>query len=491
MAYIIENGDNLEVSVVNFESLFTLADYKIVIPEYQRPYVWSAAKVTELLHDLKAFFKKENPLNYYMGTLLFHQNDKQEAKLDDGKRPLSIIDGQQRISTLLLLYFAIHAEEKYKSLTYSANLEYNSPLSKQSLRNNHQIITAWEHINDLKEVENLFSRLTFTVIVTKSEDDAFTFFETSNNRGVKLSPTAFLKAYHLREIDNKHEELQRTCARRWEKIERLKNSISGSRDFIDVLFNTFLWRSRKWRGSNIEFENQDYLLQEFQKNAISAKSIDKIELYPNRSNMLATHLQLENDMGFRLHGSTIAFQGRSSDFPFLMRQPISKGLNFFLYAEKYAELVHELFNGHRHKDAQIQQVQKLYSEVYKHISVYLKEVFVLCISMYYDKFHTHKIVEFAHKLDYAIGAVRIEKKYIFKQAALKFFRDSNLNLLDVIDQAYISEEVLSFFENNVDIDKMYQVDYAAMKNGVQKRYLESVLTYYSKAEHELKNRKTW
>jgi hypothetical protein len=483
MSYIITDTAPLKVSVKNFSDLFLTGHYQMVIPEYQRPYVWSKGKVRELLNDLLDFFKTDTELSYYMGTLLFHQKDKESS--------ISIIDGQQRISTILVLYYCLNGENSFNDFCRQSNLTYNSPISKRNLQKAKAAIDSFSGLDTIKSIKSLFRLLNFTVIVTKSEDDAFTFFETSNNRGIKLSATDFLKAYHLREINNTYEELQHTCARKWEKIESLKNSVSGSHDYIEILFNTLLWRSRSWRGKRVDFENQDYILKEFQKKTIPTDCVDRIALYPNRKNMLATHLQLKDDIGYKLHGANIVFQGKSSDFPFLLRQPISKGLNFFLYAEKYAELVHELFNGSSHKNSEIKEIQNFYRAVYRHTSLYLKELFILCICMYYDKFHTEKIVQFAYLLDYAIGAIRLEKKYVFKQATIKFFRDSSLNLLDIIDQAYIPDEVLAYFENNEAINNVYIQNFNDLGNGVQGRYLQSILAYFMKDISEVKERRLW
>ena len=69
------------------------------IPPYQRPYRWSISEVRKLLEDLDSF--RYNPgtksydesAQYYYGTICFDAHD--------GK--LELIDGQQRLTTALLL----------------------------------------------------------------------------------------------------------------------------------------------------------------------------------------------------------------------------------------------------------------------------------------------------------------------------------------------------------------------------------------------------
>src|SRR5690554_1887890 len=68
----------------------------LAIPEYQRPYVWGERQMEKLCCDLSEFYNKYDtgsPL-YYLGSIIIHQ---------DGEK-LNIIDGQQRITSLLLLH---------------------------------------------------------------------------------------------------------------------------------------------------------------------------------------------------------------------------------------------------------------------------------------------------------------------------------------------------------------------------------------------------
>lgn len=73
------------------------------IPPYQRPYRWSISEVRKLLEDLDSF--RYNPgtksydesAQYYYGTICFHAHD--------GK--LELIDGQQRLTSFLILIKAL------------------------------------------------------------------------------------------------------------------------------------------------------------------------------------------------------------------------------------------------------------------------------------------------------------------------------------------------------------------------------------------------
>ena len=88
------------------ETACTLAEQRIalVIPSYQRPYVWPSDDVLKLLDDIAAAFDAKEP-HYYIGTVLtagIHHNDKDNP----ARTTYELIDGQQRMTTLMLLSLA-------------------------------------------------------------------------------------------------------------------------------------------------------------------------------------------------------------------------------------------------------------------------------------------------------------------------------------------------------------------------------------------------
>ena len=66
----------------------------LTIPEYQRPYCWQDKQLDGLLQDIESHTQRNAELPYYLGSLILYK--------EDGK--LNIIDGQQRITTLALLW---------------------------------------------------------------------------------------------------------------------------------------------------------------------------------------------------------------------------------------------------------------------------------------------------------------------------------------------------------------------------------------------------
>ena len=102
----------LQVSRKNIKSLLSLSDTgytekTYVIPEYQRPYRWGVDECETLWTDIVNFYSalKEvgAPQEYFLGTIVTCTDNVDKNNID-------IIDGQQRITSLLLLLRAFFAK---------------------------------------------------------------------------------------------------------------------------------------------------------------------------------------------------------------------------------------------------------------------------------------------------------------------------------------------------------------------------------------------
>ncbi|SHM54739.1 DUF262 domain-containing protein [Flavobacterium xanthum] len=469
---------DVKVTVCSFLELFTKeAIFPIGIDTYQRPYVWGEDKVQELINDLTEYLKDPKGLCYYMGNVLLHQHNQ--------KQKLFIIDGQQRLTTLSILYFVLNGKFTDGD---KMTMEYHSPLSTLNIKKTQLLFDGikeqWKDKADF-----LFSNINLTCITTLEEDMAFTFFDTQNNRGVKLNPTDLLKAYHLRSIGNaEYLDIQINCASRWEKIQSYNTLFGQKKDYTAELFHQFLWRSRVWRGQRVIYrENDNEVLNEFQKNTLPNQSSVTIPLYPNANNTLGKKLTIKVNQGYTIQPANIESSNNSAHLPFTLRQPISDGLGFFLFAEKYADLVRLLLVDKDLKDNEIKAFRVFYNQVWSNVSLYLKELYVLSTVMYYDKFGSEKLLEYCLWLDHVLGAIRIEKQYIFKEAPLKFLKESDNNLLDVISQAFRTEEVILFLKKINNTRAVYSNEKIKSGKGVQGWYKQNVLGYYDKSDFNQKH----
>lgn len=98
------------MALQNFQliSLGSVLEKKLQIPEYQREYAWDKGEVEDLWEDLEDTFNSEKSYKHFLGQVVVHS------------RPdsLTIIDGQQRITTcaILMSCFVYSYKELYDSI---------------------------------------------------------------------------------------------------------------------------------------------------------------------------------------------------------------------------------------------------------------------------------------------------------------------------------------------------------------------------------------
>ena len=98
----------LNIDQKNIKDLFEDKKSDFLIPDYQRPYAWEEDECKTLWDDIFEFAFPNNNLDdfnseeeYYLGSIVTFRND-------DGKK--EIIDGQQRLTTLMLLLRAFYVK---------------------------------------------------------------------------------------------------------------------------------------------------------------------------------------------------------------------------------------------------------------------------------------------------------------------------------------------------------------------------------------------
>ena len=76
------------------------------IPQYQRAYSWGTKQRTDLFEDIKQSFRAGNDRDHFMATIVGLRK-KKRLIITDEHQVIEIVDGQQRITTLILLLKAI------------------------------------------------------------------------------------------------------------------------------------------------------------------------------------------------------------------------------------------------------------------------------------------------------------------------------------------------------------------------------------------------
>ena len=91
----------LNVDQKTIYELFSDKRADFLIPDYQRPYAWSEEQCQTLWDDIFSFAFPENNADnfddrkdeYFLGSIVTYKNENDQSE---------IIDGQQRLTTLLL-----------------------------------------------------------------------------------------------------------------------------------------------------------------------------------------------------------------------------------------------------------------------------------------------------------------------------------------------------------------------------------------------------
>lgn len=96
------SATNVDAIAVNTVGWLSSPETSIVVPVYQRQYRWDIGGCEQLLADIRAVADSGERQMHFIGSILSAEN------AEDGSGELVLIDGQQRITTLMLLIAALH-----------------------------------------------------------------------------------------------------------------------------------------------------------------------------------------------------------------------------------------------------------------------------------------------------------------------------------------------------------------------------------------------
>ena len=113
----MSTATNVEATAVNTIEWLAAGTTTIVVPVYQRQYRWDIGGCERLLSDIRAVAREDDAHRHFIGSILSAE-DGASAESD-----LILIDGQQRITTLMLLVAALHHAVRDTDQALAAALE--------------------------------------------------------------------------------------------------------------------------------------------------------------------------------------------------------------------------------------------------------------------------------------------------------------------------------------------------------------------------------
>ena len=219
-----------------------LKGVKYSIDYYQREYKWHDKQIRELVDDLSGKFLEEyqpghartkvaDYPHYFLGSIIISKKESVGY----------IVDGQQRLTSLTLLLvllrnlqsgranqvnvdelifsekfgqksFNLHVDERTPAMVAlyeDGGATFNTTDRPESVQN---LVARYRDLEaafpeELRGaalpyfIDWLLESVHLVEITAYSDDDAYTIFETMNDRGLSLSPTDMLKGYLLANID--------------------------------------------------------------------------------------------------------------------------------------------------------------------------------------------------------------------------------------------------------------------------------------------------
>ena len=232
--------------------------HEFIIPDFQRPYSWEVEQCEQLWDDISSFISEqidnEGKEKYFLGSIVVYPNDKNEHTWE-------IVDGQQRLTTLLILIRLLFAKASthrvlqrlfYKTdpktgevvkeprleskvLAGDGRDDYRDfckimemktgeiPDTKNSYKSNTECLSEglnnwWEKLTpDQREraLEIFQKDIVLLPIICKSIDDALTLFQIINDRGMRLSDADIFKARIYKMIN---ENDRPSFVKRWSNL---------------------------------------------------------------------------------------------------------------------------------------------------------------------------------------------------------------------------------------------------------------------------------
>lgn len=261
---------------------------RFVIPIYQRNYDWTTSQCKLLLDDI-LYMGVGDETAHFIGSVVFvHDDIYTSSKIKE----LSIIDGQQRITTLILIYLAIYhlaIEMKNDDLkieiyeTYLVN-KFVSESEKSKLRPTLDNLAAINYLlrahcteefkkyskiidnfdyfkNRINEqnyetvLDGLSKLMVVEISLDRQKDNPQRIFESLNSTGLELSQADLIRNYILMGLDK--ESQNHIYINYWKIIEELAREDESNTSKVSDFIRDYLTLVNK------KIPNKDKVYQEF------------------------------------------------------------------------------------------------------------------------------------------------------------------------------------------------------------------------------------
>jgi Uncharacterized conserved protein len=443
------------------------------IPAFQRPYCWDDRNVRQLLQDVYDSWKSGKQSYRIGSTILFMDTD----------NSLQIVDGQQRITTILLVLRQLTGNNDFLGKTLCSTLNYEHEESQWHIVDNNRYIEKWvnERISSEKQefYKYLIDYCEFVEIKVTDLSEAFQMFDSQNGRGKPLEAYNLLKAYHIRAMEVETQDVKIECDKRWEGATRYRinpnDEKENGQDILKQVINEQLYRTRKWSRKSDAYGFDNTKILEFK--GVSINKYNSVDFaYQNTELLNYVATKYFESIGLNVKGIKSRFYPSDPENinPFvLINQNIINGKHFFDYIETYIEIYKRLFICR--KNDSLKEFQDFFDKYCKYNNsnrlgdTYLREAYKSLIFVLFDKFGEEGLYQYYKTLYVLIYRLRLEKMQVkynsVAQYPKSFFasidkaKDLNLNSLNkkalepIKCRKDIKEIQLAFIEYGTKINK--------------------------------------
>jgi uncharacterized protein with ParB-like and HNH nuclease domain len=265
-----------------------------IVPRYQRSYVWKETNWSELLTDITFTMDTGSRASWshFLGTIVLNDVNKElKNSKDPGVTYYEIIDGQQRITTIYIIFAAIvkhfnsledekeserakYVKETFLTTLKSTNekitklnnpdaakdiqslLDYVSYNSKTELSKSNRFYQVFMYFisyienksfNDTVTFLNKLLEINIVEIISGEEEEIYNIFEVLNARGQKLKQMELLKNHIMKYVQPRTDDFIDHSKDKWNGLMNMARGLSD----IDNLINHFAKCYIKKRSENI------------------------------------------------------------------------------------------------------------------------------------------------------------------------------------------------------------------------------------------------
>jgi uncharacterized protein with ParB-like and HNH nuclease domain len=261
-------------------------NHQFTIPIYQRPYSWQKKQCEKLWQDIKN--AGQNNCEHFIGSIVRFENSvEQEVSIN------TVIDGQQRITTILLLvsamilaqqskkraiewkecylinrhkdsnlYYKILLTDKDKSSLINIIDNNNNKIESIRIKENFELFQELlKKIDDLETISTGIRNLKIVdVVLDLKHDDPQLIFESLNSTGLKLSQADLIRNFLLMKLPPQQQE--KIYTKYWQSLEKNFRSSSKNSKDEDTIFNRF-FRDYLTITKNGIIPNENNVYEEF------------------------------------------------------------------------------------------------------------------------------------------------------------------------------------------------------------------------------------